>query len=309
MKILIDTQKLQQDGVIDSAQAELLERHAIQATGSTAINMLIAFGVMVLASGFMAMFPKAEMAAFFGLGFCVLGVLVKKASLRWRKLGSTWCLLGALVFSAAAGAVIGQPLYAMLFATVVLGVMAVLAESSFLAALAPLALLGAIGGSTGYWHACYSIAVREPFITLVLFTPLAWLAWQGAKCKEWRYSHLSLIVARMSVIVVNFAFWVGSLWGSLTGKLFGQVWFYVDEMLFVLGWAAALLAAGVWGARNGRRFMVNTVVVFASIHFYTQWFEHLGGSPVTVMLAGLLTVGIGLGLWRYNQRVLEGGAA
>lgn len=116
-------------------------------------------------------------------------------------------------------------------------------------------------------------------------------------------------VSEQSRRISQMSFLDRSLWGSLTGKLFGQVWFYVDEMLFVLGWAAALLAAGVWGARNGRRFMVNTVVVFASIHFYTQWFEHLGGSPVTVMLAGLLTVGIGLGLWRYNQRVLEGGAA
>jgi iron complex transport system permease protein len=73
----------------------------------------------------------------------------------------------------------------------------------------------------------------------------------------------------------------------------------------VVGWALALLAAGAWGAKNGRRFMVNTAATFGAIHLYTQWFERLGADPLSVMLAGVATIAIGLGLWRYNRGVLE----
>ena len=66
-----------------------------------------------------------------------------------------------------------------------------------------------------------------------------------------------------------------------------------------------LLAAGAWAANNGRRFLVNTVATFGAIHLYTQWFERFGADPITVIIAGIATIGIGLALWRYNRQVLE----
>ena len=36
--------------------------------------------------------------------------------------------------------------------------------------------------------------------------------------------------------------------------------------------------------------------MFAAIHFYTQGFERLGATPSAVLLAGLIMIGIGLGL-------------
>ena len=38
-----------------------------------------------------------------------------------------------------------------------------------------------------------------------------------------------------------------------------------------------------------------------AIHFYTQWFEHLGATPGTVLVAGLLAMGIALGLRYFNK--------
>lgn len=304
MKITIDTQQLVQEGIIDGQTAELLQRHAVKATGSTAINLLIAFGVAVLAAGMLALFPSRMFAAGFGAGFIALGLLVlQQYRAQWEKLGAVWCILGALLLAGGVGALIEQPFISALVAALVFLAMAVASHSKFLAALTALAFAAMLGGSTGYWHACYSITVTEPTLTIGFFALLGCAAWQLAK-ENTPYRDLLVVFARMCVILVNFGFWIGSLWGDVIGKAWQRELLRVDETVFILGWAAALLAAGLWGATHGRRFMVNAVAVFGSIHFYTQWFERLGASPFTVMAAGAATVAIGLGLWRYNRRGL-----
>ena len=95
----------------------------------------------------------------------------------------------------------------------------VLAGSRLLIALTPLALASAIGGSTGYWHASYMIAISEPTLTIVLFFVLGIAAWMFAKGQRGMAHTLSITFARMCVILVNFGFWVGSLWGDTPGRL------------------------------------------------------------------------------------------
>jgi hypothetical protein len=85
-------------------------------------------------------------------------------------------------------------------------------------------------------------------------------------------------------------FWVGSLWGD---KLKGII---VPRELYVVLWAVVLAGVGVWAWRTNRRWPLITAVVFAAIHFYTQWFERLGANPAAVLLGGALLVGIGFGL-------------
>lgn len=62
-----------------------------------------------------------------------------------------------------------------------------------------------------------------------------------------------------------------------------------------------MLAVGYWAAMQGRRWVVNLCAVFLMINFYTQWFEHLHASPGTLLVAGLITLGVALGLRRYNK--------
>ncbi|WP_204307646.1 hypothetical protein, partial [Enterobacter hormaechei] len=66
-----------------------------------------------------------------------------------------------------------------------------------------------------------------------------------------------------------------------------------------IGWAVALIGAGAWAARAGRSWVLNLAAVFGAIHFYTQWFERLGPSPLSILVAGVLTLGLAIGLWRY----------
>ena len=96
------------------------------------------------------------------------------------------------------------------------------------------------------------------------------------------YERLAIMASRTSVLMVNFGFWIGSLWGDrlllLRGLKRGKPMSSCRTWLFSIGWAAALIAVGVWGVKANRRWVVNIAAVFGAIHFYTQWFERLGAN-------------------------------
>ena len=314
MKILIDIDELQQQGVVSAETAQLLREHATKDTGSTAINILLAFGGIAVAAGFGALTFSPAVGAVLGVVFIALGWFVKtRQHSMWGKLGSIWMVVGALALAGSLGFLSDHPLLASLLAAAIFAGVAIAAGSSLLVALVPLALESAIGGSTGYWHACYEIAVSEPTLTIILFTALGIAAWQAAQQFIGLFQHLSIVFARMCVILVNFGFWIGSLWGDTPGKLWRGAEHYFDygsdaqipPMVFIVGWIVGLSGAGIWAAKNGRRFLVNTVATFGAIHLYTQWFERFGADPITVIIAGVATIAIGLALWRYNRQVLE----
>jgi iron complex transport system permease protein len=311
MKILIDVDALQETKVLSPELAATLRQHAVRDTGSTAINVLLALGALAIAAGILTLAPRPLLGAALGLGFVLAGFLVQTALREhWSKLGSIWMIVGALILAGGVGALINQPLAACLVGAAILAGVGYMAQSRLLMALVPVALLAAIGGSTGYWHASYQITIREPTITIALFSALAFGAWQFVKRASGIVETLGLIFARVCVIIVNFGFWIGSLWGDSPGQIWRapETWEYstrqIPEIVFVIGWAAALLAIGVWGAKAGRRFIVNTAATFGAIHLYTQWFERLGLNPISVIVAGVATVAIGLMLWRYNRSAL-----
>ena len=118
-------------------------------------------------------------------------------------------------------------------------------------------------------------------------------------------------LARTSILLVNFGFWVGSLWGDslilLRGIKIKNPSVYLNNTVisagaFSIAWALVLLAAAVWGAYANRRWLVNVASTFGAIHFYTQWFERLGATPVSILLGGLVLLAIALALWAFNKR-------
>jgi iron complex transport system permease protein len=177
------------------------------------------------------------------------------------------------------------------FTVALLFALGVLIRSSFLTALVPLAVAGALGSSTGYMHATYMLIVREPAITIVAFSLLAAAAYFVSLQVAPAYERLALVFARVSLLLVNFGFWVGSLWGDYPGASWvhggshsasesWQAWraaaWHIPDLVFVIGWAVLLVAAGIWGAAMNRRWIVNTAANFGAILLYTQWFERLG---------------------------------
>jgi hypothetical protein len=43
-------------------------------------------------------------------------------------------------------------------------------------------------------------------------------------------------------------------------------------------------------------------VTFGAINYYTQWFERLGAEPLTIIVAGLTTVAVAVGLMEIPYR-------
>ena len=313
MKITLDISKLVEEGRLTPEEAQRLTALASHETGSLGINILIGFGVVAIAAGAVALVPTPLTAVVLGLGLVAAGfaVLVNRIK-QWAVLGQICLVIGALMFCGGVVAFGEGSLASMLIVAAALGAIAVAARSSLLAALAVLAASACLGARTGYSHAMYSLAIFEPTLTIVLFSAVAYAAYRVSKHVAADYERIALSASRTAILLVNFGFWIGSLWGDplfLLTKMSGKTpvasrldAIVIPHTVFSIGWAAVLIAAGLWAMRVNRRWLVNVAASFGAIHFYTQWFEKLGATPVSVLLGGVIMLAIALALWSFNKR-------
>jgi hypothetical protein len=280
----------------------------------------MSFGAVAVAAGILALNPSYATGAGLGALFVLGGLAVSyRLTEQWSLLGTANTIIGALLL---AGGVIGLAdgrFVGFAFAAALLLALALAIRSGLLMATVPLALAAALGSSTGYFHASYMLIVTEPTITILAFALLAWAAYVVSQRVPAAYEGLALVFARMSLVLVNFGFWVGSLWGDHPGESWrhGEIYenpgtggqaraawraaaLHVPDYVFVAAWAVVIIGVGVWAARANRRWVVNLAAVFGAIHFYTQWFERLGAEPLGIILAGLTVVAIAVALRRYN---------
>jgi len=146
----------------------------------------------------------------------------------------------------------------------------------------------------------------------VLFSALALIAYQASQRLPADYERLAITAARTSLLLINFGFWIGSLWGdplmllrSMNAKDASLDKTVIPATVFSILWAVVLLGAGIWAVQVNRRWLVNLVALFAGIHFYTQWFERLGATPLSVLLGGVVMLASAFALWMFNRRVLD----
>jgi iron complex transport system permease protein len=307
MKITLDLSKLVEEGKLTSAEAERLKSLAAGDTGTLGINILVGFGVVAVAGSIGVLMPNVFTAFILGGVMFALGLaLTVSKSQQWWLLGQMCTVLGALIFCGAFMVYFDGAVVALLIVTALLAVAGIIARSGLLIAVSVLALGACLGARADYWHATYGLAIYEPLLTVLLFSALAYATFWLSQRLPADYERLALMASRTSVLMVNFGFWIGSLWGdrllllrNLTHADRASV--VIPDWLFSIGWAAALIAVGTWGVRINRRWVVNVAAVFGAIHFYTQWFERIGGNPLSVLLAGLLTLAFALALWRFNR--------
>jgi iron complex transport system permease protein len=313
MKVTLDLSRLVEDGKLTPAEAEKLKALASQDTGSFAINILIGFAVVSIAAGAVALVPTPMTAVLLGVALFAAGCgIVLNRVQQWSVFGQICLVIGALMFAGGVIAWGEGSLASMLIVTVVLALAAIAAHSSLLIALAVLAASACLGARTGYSHASYSLAIFEPALTIVLFSALAFVAYNLSHRLSADYERLALMASRTSVVLVNFGFWIGSLWGDplmlLRGMSSRNAYSYfindtvIPDWVFSIAWAVVLVAAGAWAAKANRRWLVNVAAAFGAIHFYTQWFERLGATPASVLLGGLVMLGIAFALWSFNRR-------
>jgi iron complex transport system permease protein len=325
-RVTLNLSRLVAEGSLTQTEADRLATLAeASGRGGLIINLLSILGALAVSAGVIALAPSPEV----GLGLAALAIgagawLYFGQSSDWRVLAHGLVCMGVLGVCGWIGVRLGEasPLGASFAVFLALAGAAILFRQGFLAALAPIALGGAIGSGTGYWTATYSIFVRECLVTILVFSGVAaGLYWARGRLAE-TWSGVTTIAARVSFFLVNFGFWVGSLWGDYPFRLWTSPedsWWsspsegalHVPDWAFSIGWAV-FLGVCIWlGTRDHRRFLANTAVTFLAIHAYTQFFEVLGAHPWTLILGGLSMVGVAGGIARFdawNRRRAKGGA-
>lgn len=302
MKVTLDLTALREAGHIDQAEFDKLAALAAKSTGSLAFNILIGFGVVAVSGAALALVPHPVMAAVLGLLMSGAGMATLfSGNQQWSVLANICLLAGMLMLSGGLVLVMLGSTLAFALVTLMLAATAVITRSGLMAACAVLAFGSALGARSGYFHATYTLRIDEPTLTIAVFSVVALALYQLSRFERAGLSHVAIIGARTAIILVNFGFWIGSLWGEKLELFAGTEPFRVPASVFSIGWALALIAVAVWGVRVNRRWVVNVATVFGAIHFYTQWFERLGATPVSVLLAGLLALGLALGLRAFNK--------
>jgi iron complex transport system permease protein len=306
MKVTIDIDKLLREGRISREEYARLQGFAAAETGSLAMNILLGFGVIATAGGTLALLHSA--ASSIVLGAVLVGgglVLSREAPKTWGLLSAILLLVGSVLSSGGIVYLTEGSVAGFLVVTALLGLSGVWARSGLLISMATLAISPTIGAATAYQHAMYMLVIQQPTLTVVLFSLLAYGTYRASLTMEPGLQRLALISSRTSILLVNFGFWVGSLWGDSFGRghynYEANVPGRVPDTAFALTWAAALILTGMWAAGQNRRWVVNTVSVFGAIHLYTQFFEHLGATPGSIVIAGLGAIGIAMALLRYNR--------
>jgi iron complex transport system permease protein len=307
MKITLDIDKLLEEGKIDVDDYETLRGYALSDTTSLALNILLGFGVVAVSGGMIALL--ASSVASMTIGICVgaLGVyLTLYYSDRWNALSGISIVIGALMFGGGLIALTEGNAGGFLVLTAVYVVTGLAIRNSLLIALSPISLLGVLGAIGGYTHASYYMGIDRPALTILVFSLLAAGSHYASKRVDAETENVAIIFSRTCLFIVNFGFWIGSLWGD---NLFAErdyrstgIQAAIPDLLFVLAWAIGLVLLGWWAWRNNRRWVLNLVAVFGAIHFYTQWFERLGANPGSVVFGGIAAIGITLVLIHLNKR-------
>jgi iron complex transport system permease protein len=289
MKVTLDLDALVAQGKLSAAEAERLKGFAAADTGALGANVLFALGATAVACGVVALLPALETVAGLGVLLFGAGLVIRTQRLdRMKLFGQIVLVIGALALCAGIGGLYGEywPVRAGL--TVGLAVAAVLARSGLLAALAVLAFGVTITFDPDLWPPNHFVLVA-----IIALSALVLGLYELSLRLAPDYERLAVIAMRMGIVMVNAAFFVGTLAGDDRLGISG--------LAFTIGWAVALVAFGAWAVFANRRWVVNSVAVFGAIHFFTQWFIVLGAQPISIVGGGVLLIAFGFALARFNN--------
>ena len=301
MKITLDIDKLLEEKKIDRAEYDKLLRYSAGDTGSLAFNILLGFGVIAVSVGALAMVPSPATAIVLGIIILVIGFgfLLSPLSKQWGILANICIIVGALIFGGGIVVINDGSILSFIIITLVFAAAGVFAKNGLLIVLSIFASASAIGARTGYLHATYFLGIQEPALTVLIYTILAIGLYQLSKRLPSKFEKLAIMGSRACVFLINFGFWIGSLWGSELGSI------YMEEMHFVGLSTLALIITAIWAWIQNKRWLLNTVTVFGAIHFYTQWFENLGFYPNNILFAGIIMLVFVAGIKIINNKMKE----
>ncbi len=320
-KISLDLDRLLKEEKISQQEADhLLSLSDGKKRAGLFANLFMILGAIAVSTGVLALQPSAIVGlilatASLGLGYYLFQI----KSEEWRILSHGLIVIGCLGL-AGWTAWQSQEVWPdkmnwlpQIVALLLFTGGAAFFKQPFLAALVPLAFGSLIGSGTMYWHASYAIFVRECLVTIIVFSAIAGGLYYCREKLHKKWHSVTTMAARVSFFMINFAFWVGSLWGDYVFELWSsddgwraaQAWreqaLHVPESVFSFAWAI-FLGVCIWlGTKDYRRFLANTAVTFLAIHFYTQLFETFGANPIVLVTSGLTMLGAAFGVTRFDR--------
>ena len=298
MKVVLNIKELLEEGQIDQVEYDKLLLLSKSQTTSLAFNLLVGLGIVAASIGAIALTPSPYSCFGFGLLVSTIGILIKiKTSDQWAVLSIISLMSGLLMSSAAIlwfeDHVFQEITYRSISIVIlILGFSSYYLKSSLLATISVLNLSTLLGSGVGYNFASYFIWVEYPLLTIVAFSILAICFYLLSKKVKADNERLLITGSRVSVLLVNLGFWIGSLGGD--------IWLE-SPYLFSIAWALAIFGIGFWAWKENRVWLINVLGVFGSIHFYTQWFEVLGAQPLSLFLGGVIAIGIAILFKRLNK--------
>ncbi len=319
-RITLDLDALVNEGRLTTAEAERLKGMAAAGRGiSTIVQVLYVFGALGLAGGVMALKPDPAtgmVLAALAIGFAVFAQATKREDV--GLLGSALGIAGTIGLCGSLGMQFGEQLPAITINSLIAAITlasALLLQSRFLAALVPLAIAAIIGSSTGYWHASYGIMVRESAVTVAIFGALSALMLLASMRLAALWAQMAVVAGRVSWLVMNFGFWVGSLWGDHVGdhfvgeladgsktdavQAFRATALFIPDYAFMIAWAVVCIGTIAFLHRN--RFAVNASITFLAINVYTQFYEWFGGSAFVMLTGGVTLLAFAFGLYHFDR--------
>ena len=288
MKITLDLDVLVAEGKLTPAEAARLKGYAAVDTGQLAINVLLGLGAAAVAVGVGILIPSLETIIALGALLFTAGFAMRLARVQqWSIFAQIIMVIGALALVGGLFSLFGEAPWVRIALTLATAAAGVAALSGLLVSLSVLAFAATITIDVNLWTATHDLAVAIASLSaLVLALYILSLRLPPA------YERLAIIGMRTAILLVNGAFFLGSVFGDD-----GLGW---SSLTFAIAWALALLAFGAWAVLVNRRWVVNSVAIFGAIHFFTQWFLALGAQPFSILGGGLLLIGFGLALARFN---------
>ena len=321
-RITLDLEELVSSGRLTAVEAERLSAMAVPGRGvSSLIQALYILGALGLAAGVVALKPDASTGLFLALVALGFAVWVKQTRNEGLSiLGTGMAIAGTFGIIGWLALQFGDTLPGVVLhglATLALVGAALAFDSLFIAAFVPIGLGAMVGSGTAYWHASYGVFVREATVTVLLFAALSVVLFRLGRSLAGIRGHMATVAGRMSWVMMNLGFWVGSLWGDAPGAYLVKSWsgqeltwrdemawreaghLFIPDYVFVVAWAAVSIVTILIAKNN--RFALNAAITFLAINAYTQFFERFGDSALALLTGGVTLMAFAFGLYHFDR--------
>jgi hypothetical protein len=275
------------------------------------VNILLTFGILAISAGILALKPALTTISILGSSLILFGLCVERISHeKWHFLANIFIVLGALMLPAILLKLNYWYLNKYLMTALIYLFFGFLAKSAMLLFFSILMVVAALNN---FSYELNLIIIQGTSFIIVVFSLLGLISYIVSKKLQPVYERLCHFYALSAWVIANLGFWIGSVWGDkiysgrtenieqqlLEGS--ANLLIFIPNYVFSIIWGISLLIILWWAITCGKSFLANLSIAFLSIHFYTQYFEYLDTHPIILILAGLIGILVGVGVWYYNE--------